>query len=166
MSRRHRSRKDNTIYIDGNTVRRARTVEEIRYEEQRERERERRHRAFEREYALRRERERSSYMSAGYVLALAFAGIITLICCCGYLHTKAEINAHMDQVENLELKIENAKTKNDELQTKIDTYVDLDHVYQIATGELGMVYANPDQILLYDKTESEYVRQDEEIPQK
>lgn len=28
-----------------------------------------------------------------------------------------------------------------------------------------MVYANKDQVLLYDKTESEYVRQYEDIPE-
>ena len=42
--------------------------------------------------------------------------------------------------------------------------MDLDHVYKVATEELGMVYANKNQILLYDKTESEYVRQYEDIP--
>ena len=31
--------------------------------------------------------------------------------------------------------------------------------------ELGMVYAKKDQVLLYDKTESEYVRQYEDIPE-
>jgi len=30
---------------------------------------------------------------------------------------------------------------------------------------MGMVYANQSQILLYDKTESEYVRQNEDIPE-
>lgn len=40
----------------------------------------------------------------------------------------------------------------------------IDHVYKVATEELGMVYANKNQILQYDKTESEYVRQNEDIP--
>lgn len=56
------------------------------------------------------------------------------------------------------------KTENDALQTNINTSVDLDHVYKVATEELGMVYANKNQILQYDKTESEYVRQNEDIP--
>ena len=77
-----------------------------------------------------------------------------------YRHKHARIN----HIEDLELKLENLKSENDALQTRIDTYVDLDHVYKVATEELGMVYANKDQILLYDKTESEYVRQYEDIP--
>ena len=61
-------------------------------------------------------------------------------------------------------KIENLKAQNDALETRIKTSVDLDYVYKVATEELGMVYANKDQVRLYNKTESEYVRQNENIP--
>ncbi len=50
------------------------------------------------------------------------------------------------------------------MQVRINASIDLDHIYKVATEELGMVYANPEQVLLYDKTESEYVRQYEDIP--
>ena len=66
--------------------------------------------------------------------------------------------------ETLEKEIETLKTNNDALETRIETSVDLDYVYQVATEELGMVYANKDQVRLYNKTESEYVRQYEDIP--
>ena len=36
----------------------------------------------------------------------------------------------------------------------------------IGSVELGMVYANKDQVRLYNKTESEYVRQYEDIPEQ
>ena len=71
----------------------------------------------------------------------------------------------MNHIEKLELQLEHTKAENDELQTRIDTYVDLDYVKYVATAEMGMVYANQSQILLYDKTESEYVRQNEDIPE-
>ena len=32
--------------------------------------------------------------------------------------------------------------------------------------DLGMVYANKDQVIMYNKTESEYVRQYEDIPER
>ena len=47
----------------------------------------------------------------------------------------------------------------------INSSIDLNKIYEIATKELGMVYARRDQVLLYDKTESEYVRQYEDIPE-
>ena len=79
-------------------------------------------------------------MNGPYVLALTIAALIALVLCMNYLHKQASITTRINHIE------------------------DLDHVYKVATEELGMVYANKDQILLYDKTESEYVRQYEDIP--
>ena len=50
------------------------------------------------------------------------------------------------------------------METRINTSLDLDYVYRVATEELGMVYPNKNQVILYNKTESEYVRQYEDIP--
>ena len=60
--------------------------------------------------------------------------------------------------------LQTLKSDNDALEARISTYVDLKHIYEVATGELGMVYPSDDQILYYDKTESGYVRQYEDIP--
>ena len=67
-------------------------------------------------------------------------------------------------IELLEKELEQCKAENDALETRIKTDIDLEHIYKVATEELGMVYANKNQVLLYDKTESEYVRQYEDIP--
>ena len=53
-----------------------------------------------------------------------------------------------------------------QLETRINTSIDLDNIYKIATEELGMVYANKGQVRMYNKTESEYVRQYEDIPER
>ena len=60
--------------------------------------------------------------------------------------------------------LEFLKSENDALETRINTSLDLDYVYRVATEELGMVYPNKNQVILYNKTESEYVRQYEDIP--
>ena len=103
-------------------------------------------------------------MDGPYVFALTVAAVITLFLCMNYLRIQASITTRINNIETLELKLEHLKSENDALQTRIDTYVDLDHVFKVATEELGMVYANKNQILLYNKTESEYVRQYEDIP--
>ncbi len=148
MAARRPVAQRNDYYVDGNTVRRVREFEEPQ----------------RRPAPRHRTRRRPSSIGRGYVIMLACAGLITLICCLGYLSAESAVQTKMNSIEALEVKLENQKAKNDELQTKINTSVDLSHIYQVATQELGMVYANPDQILLYDKTESEYVRQNNEIP--
>lgn len=114
---------------------------------------------------IRRNQERAMYMDLPYVILLTIASICTLYLCVNYLHVQSSITARMHNIESLETKLEQMKAENDALETSINTSIDLNEIYETATKELGMVYANKDQVLLYDKTESEYVRQYEDIPE-
>ena len=44
--------------------------------------------------------------------------------------------------------------------------MDLEYIYKTATEEMGMVPAAEDQVIYFDRTESEYVRQNEDIPKE
>ncbi len=114
---------------------------------------------------IRRNQERAMYMDLPYVILLTIASICTLYLCVNYLHVQSSITARMHNIESLETQLEQMKAENDALETSINTSIDLNEIYETATKELGMVYANKDQVLLYDKTESEYVRQYEDIPE-
>lgn len=145
-------------YVDGNTVRklnRPAPVESPRRKPQED---------YGRSRVVRRNQAKALHMDGAYVFALTIAAVVTLLLCLNYLHMQSSITTRINHIEKLELQLENLKSGNDALQTRLDTYVDLDHVYKVATEELGMVYANKDQILLYNKSESEYVRQYEDIP--
>lgn len=76
------------------------------------------------------------------------------------------MTTRMDHIKELEQELDALRSENDITQTRINTSVDLDYVYQVATEELGMVYAGKDQVLMYHQTESEYVRQYEDIPER
>ena len=101
-----------------------------------------------------------------FLFMLTVAVIATLVICFQYLCLTASIDAHMDQIEALETQLETLKTENDALEQSIDTSVDLNYVYDVAVNELGMIHAGKDNIISYDKTESEYVRQYEDIPKE
>lgn len=147
------------VYVDGNTVRKLNRQAEPVRPERREPKKEQR-----RSHVVRRNQEKALHMDGAYVFALTVAAVITLFICMNYLRVQSSITTRINRIEELELELENMKSENDALQTRIDTYVDLDHIFKVATEELGMVYANRNQILLYNKTESEYVRQYEDIP--
>ena len=68
------------------------------------------------------------------------------------------------QIESYQKEIENLKQKNDALQNAINSALDPEKIYTIATEELGMVYPGDNQVIEYKKSESEYVRQYENIP--
>lgn len=117
-----------------------------------------------RNHTVRRNQERALHMDLPYVVVLTLAALCALYFCVSYLQVQSSITARLHNIEKLEQELEQIKSENDALATRINTYIDLDHVYKVATEELGMVYANKNQVLLYDKTESEYVRQYEDIP--
>ena len=51
------------------------------------------------------------------------------------------MTAKIHSIEGLEQQLEQLRSENDALQTRINTDMDLDHIYKVATEELGMVYA-------------------------
>lgn len=114
--------------------------------------------------AVRRNQEKALQMDVPYVLALTVAVMSALYICVSYLQVQSTITGRIHNIEKLEQEVESLKSENDALQTRINISVDLDHIYKVATEELGMVYANRDQVRLYDKKESEYVKQNEDIP--
>ena len=116
-------------------------------------------------HRIRRNQERALYMDLPYVIILTIASVFTLYLCINYLHLQSSITARMHHIETMEAHLEKLKAENDALETSINTSIDLNKIYEIATKELGMVYAKKNQVLLYDKTESEYVRQYEDIPE-
>ena len=143
-------------YIEGNTVRK---LEPERIPEQPVRRRDPR-----KSYTIRRNQEKALRMTLPYLVMSMAAACRMLYICVSYIHVQSDMTARMDSIKNLEQELTTLKTQNNALETKINTYVDLDHVYKVATEELGMVYANKDQVLMYNRTESEYVRQYEDIP--
>ena len=160
-------------YTEGNTVRVTRQyVSPERYEEMPEREPQRRRElntredqeAQRRRRQVRRNRDKLQYMSGGFVLFTAVAAVCILFIAINYLQVKSSIVMTMNTIEARELELERVKANNDLLERKIQTYTDLDYIYQVATTELGMVRPGEDQVLYYESTESEYVRQYEQIP--
>lgn len=150
------------MYIHGNTVRKLAPEEEPLERPEREPEHRNRRRTS---YAVRRNREKALQLDLPYLLMLVAASCVTLYFCVSYLHLQSEMTARVDNIKNLESQLEVLKSENDALETRINTSIDLDHIYRVATEELGMVYAGQDQVLLYNRTESEYVRQNEDIPE-
>lgn len=115
-------------------------------------------------YQIRRNQEKALHMDMPYVLMLTAAAVCTLYLCVNYLQVRSTMTSRIHNIETIEKELEFLKSENDALETSINTSLDLDYVYRIATEELGMVYPNKNQVILYNKTESEYVRQYEDIP--
>lgn len=86
--------------------------------------------------------------------------------CVNYLQLQAEVTSRSKNIASLETQLEELRKENNDNYTRIMTSVDLDYIKDKAINELGMVYANEDQVILYDGGTRDYVRQNSEIPKE
>lgn len=158
--------RDTRYITEGNTVRVVRTEADPFYEDR-----------MARKLAMERSRQRQKdYVQQSrrrQSLTIAFP-VLVLLCACvtamlyfgyQYLSLQSSVDTHMANVRKLETQLENLRVENDALEQSIDTNLDLSYVYDVAINKLGMVHAGAENVIQYDKTESQYVRQYEQIPE-
>ena len=114
----------------------------------------------------RRARARAFQMNMGYVGFLSIAAVACLFICVNYLKLQAQVTESRKEISRMESSYSDLKLSNDAAYSKAVSSVDLDAIRDIAINELGMVYANQDQIVTYDKQDKDYVRQYEEVPKE
>lgn len=155
--KRRASDRSRQTYVNGTAVRKLQVVENPKREQKNRRARRPRvHRSVR--------PERVRYLSIGYTMVLAAASVAALWICVGYLQLQADNTAKMKNIVALEAQLSELKAENDDEYNRVTSSVDLEMVREIAVNELGMVYANADQVILYDGQGSDYVRQYREIP--
>ena len=116
--------------------------------------------------ARRRARARAFQMNKGYVTFLSIVAVACLFICVYYLKLQAQVTESRKQISRMESSYSDLKLSNDAAYSKAVSSVDLDKIRDIAINELGMVYANQDQIVTYEKQDKDYVRQYEEVPKE
>ena len=156
-ARRTIDRRETQYFVDGNTVRKAVPERKPSGHRQQETKQRRKRRARQ---------ERALHMNLPYVVVLTVAVICSLGICVNYLHVQSSMAKQMDDIKKIEQDLENLRAENDAAEMAINASIDLDYIYKVATEELGMVYANKEQVILYDKTESEYIKQYEDAPKR
>ena len=140
-------------YIDGNTVRKLERVPERREE-----------RKPRTSSAVRQKRARALQMNLSYVVFLTAAAVITVMVCINYLKLQSQNTTYQKTVTALNTQLSGMKLENDAQYNSIVSSVDLEHVKDVAINELGMSYPSEDQIYTYQPSESDYVKQYQDVP--
>ena len=89
---------------------------------------------------------------------------ITAYVCIGYLKLQSDMRQLNSQVIALTDDLTDLNDKNEGIRVSIEQAIDFDSVYEIAVGELGMVYPNNNKVYNYNYNNAGYVRQYSEIP--
>ena len=159
--KRKNDSRGRTGYVEGAAVRKLQSSAAPAREDRRARQ-EKRQRAQQRRVGQRQ----AQGLGLGYVVFLAAACALTMWVCVGYLQLQADNTATMKSIAALETQLSDLKEDNDDEYNRVVTSVDLEKIRDIAINELGMVYAQEDQVVLYDSEGSDYVRQYADIPEE
>ena len=113
---------------------------------------------------VRENRRRALAVDRGYVGFLMIMSAICVGMCIYYLQLCSLATSQLETNSKLESELTTLKSENDALYENITNSVDLSAVREYAMNELGMKYADEDQIIWYNTEGSEYVRQYQEVP--
>ena len=147
-------------YEDGNAARRYEAVA-LPTREDRARE------LFEEKLRIKRARirahKRAKRLNRRYT-ALLFGGIVLMgAFFVSYVHIQNRITTSMAHIAKLEKQITEIKTENAAAKSRISTTANLGAIQKTAIKDLGMVYANSDQIVYYTVDDEDYMSQYEDI---
>ncbi|MBO7333283.1 MAG: cell division protein FtsL [Lachnospiraceae bacterium] len=110
-----------------------------------------------------KKRQKKMHMSFLYIAFLCAAFFCFGYSLISYIKLQAEINASVDRISAYEIELNNLTLANDDEYSKMVNAVDLEEVKRIAVEELGMVYADENQVITYTRENSDYVRQLQDI---
>ncbi len=99
-----------------------------------------------------------------YVAAFAAAVIFVVLSYCNYINLHAQAQCHVENISRLESEYYVLSEQNDLTEKQLFDMVDLGAVYDVASNELGMEPASQENVIIYDRSNSEYIFQTENIP--
>ena len=109
----------------------------------------------------RHNREKARHMNIGYVLFLVAALFLCAMILINYIQSQAELTAKISEISQLEKELNTIKRSNDEEMKRLESSTDLEEIKRRAISELGMVYANENQIIIYQSPDQDYMRKSE-----
>ena len=146
-------------YVDGSAVRKPAYKPEQTPEREREQQRQPK-RDINRRPLVGFRRSMDFFTMSVFGISLA----IVLVFAIRYLRVHAEVTELNKTLTNLTKEYETVKGENDSLLFDIADDINLNEVYEIAVGQLGMVYPNNNKVLYYEPADFGYVRQFSTIP--
>ena len=109
-------------------------------------------------------RERATRLSLASVLLIILCIVPMTLSAVVFISMNESVKAKKEAIAKNEIKLQSLKAQNDSVSYANSAVVDTNEIINIAVNELGMVQAGRGQIIFYDKTESEYMKQYKDLP--
>lgn len=149
--------RNQQYYIEGNTARQLNTAPQRIERPERRQER----KVNER---VNRNQKRARAFDLKYTLCLMTATVILFGACVNMLAIQSDIAEQRREIALLESNLNEITDTNNETSKRLESSVDLPKIYEVATTELGMVYPKAGQVVSYEASNPDYVKQFKDVP--
>lgn len=113
---------------------------------------------------VQKNRAKATRIGGLFTLLIVGAMAVMLLTFARYISLTNEKSDNAKEITALQDELSELKEGNEQKQLSIDTSIDYDYIYNVATDKLGMIYASEEQIIKYKSGESEYVMQFSDVP--
>ena len=96
---------------------------------------------------------------------MVVAIVIAVALCCYLLKLISDVRVAKNTVADLKEQVATQLDENTGYSAGLDSMVDLNNIYDIATQKLGTVYSQPGQTLYYSQNSDDYVIQYKDVPE-
>lgn len=154
LSSRNEERR---YYVDGNTVRKLNTAPKREKKPEQEK---------KVDPQILKNVKRARAFDRRYMLLLVCATGFLFVSCIQMLSLQEEITENRKLVAQLEYNLNEQRNNNAEKSKRLESSVDLTEVYEIAVNELGMVYPKNGQVISYEASNPDYLKQYRDVPKQ
>ena len=162
---RRTNRVRDMYYFDGSAVRKNDSYfEEAPLRKEREYEVPRKKRRPVTDEKAARKAEKSLAFDLKYTMFLVAAVFIIAASCAVMLAAESRVDGQQDSIENKEVILDELNENNSAARDSINSMYTLEDIYDIATTELEMVYAEKGQVVYYESANEDYVKQYQDVP--
>ncbi len=109
--------------------------------------------------------DRALAFNLKYTIFVVASVCIMIAACVVMLYMETRVSELKRSINGLEAQLEEAQTDNAAYKSSIEGMYTLDEIYDVATNELGMVYARSGQIIYYESANEDYVKQYRDVPE-
>lgn len=100
-----------------------------------------------------------------YTAGMVVAIVVAVALCCYLLKVISDVRVEKNTVADLKEQLATQLDENTGYSAGLDSMVDLNEIYDVATQKLGMVYSQPGQTLYYSQNSDDYVIQYKDVPE-
>ncbi len=109
--------------------------------------------------------QKSLGFDGSYMVLVSVMMIVMIVSCVVMLKIQSDVTVSERRILSLQNQLQTIQSDNLAYENSLNNMYSLEEIYNVATGELGMVYSQNGQVIYYESSQDDYVTQYRDVPE-